>query len=116
MQGTTGILQYVGDCVEARSEGVAALGRAPHYSSSTRAAYRWKGQWRRSAERRYKVPWERCPAIPGADGRKIWRRIAIRRYDTVGFVPHADYLIIDSNFCQARVANLKSLLGLRDAC
>jgi hypothetical protein len=49
-------------------------------------------------------------AIRGAKGMEIWRRIAIRRYETVGFVPHADYLNIDSNFCQARVANLKSLL------
>jgi hypothetical protein len=41
------------------------------------------------------------PAIPGANGMKMWRRIAIRRYDAVAFVPHGDYLSIGSNFCQA---------------
>jgi hypothetical protein len=55
--------------------------------------------------RPFRVPWKRRPAMPGANGMPIWRRIAIRRYDTVAFVPHADYLIIDSNFCQAPVAN-----------
>jgi hypothetical protein len=39
-----------------------------------------------------------------ANGMKSWRRIAIRRYGCLAFVPHADYLIIDSNFCQALVA------------
>jgi hypothetical protein len=34
------------------------------------------------------------------------RRIAIRRDGCAAFVPHADYLIIGSNFCQAPVANL----------
>jgi hypothetical protein len=34
--------------MEACAESVAALGRAPHYSGSTRAAQRWKGQWRLS--------------------------------------------------------------------
>jgi len=49
-------------------------------------------------------------AIRNAAGRsansmKEWRRIAIRRYGYFAFVPHADYLIIGSNFCQALVAN-----------
>jgi len=30
--------QYIGDCLDACGESVAALGRAPHYSGSTRAA------------------------------------------------------------------------------
>jgi hypothetical protein len=45
------------------------------------------------------------PAIPRAKASKKWRRIAIRRYGCVVFVPHANYLIIGSNFCQALVAN-----------
>jgi hypothetical protein len=33
-----GNAQYIGDCLEACGESVAALGRAPHYSGSTRTA------------------------------------------------------------------------------
>jgi hypothetical protein len=42
---------------------VAALGRAPHYSGSTRVAQRWKEQWRLSAESRYAVSWKRCRTL-----------------------------------------------------
>jgi hypothetical protein len=42
-----------------------------------------------------------CQPGRGAVGMKRWRRIFIRRYGQVAFVPHAYYLIIGSNFCQA---------------
>jgi len=46
-----------------------------------------------------------CPFLGFAgDGMKIRRRIAISG-GCIAFVPHADYLIIASNFCQALVAN-----------
>jgi hypothetical protein len=41
-----------------------------------------------------------------AGSMKRRRRIAIRRYGCFAFVPHADYLIIGSNFCQGLAANL----------
>jgi 23S rRNA (cytosine1962-C5)-methyltransferase len=37
---------------------VAALGRAPHYSSLTQPAQRPESQWRLSAESRYEAPWK----------------------------------------------------------
>jgi hypothetical protein len=58
--------------------------------------------------RPFRFPWKRPPAIPRAKAIKSWRRIAIRRYDHFTFVPHAHYSIIDSNFCQAPVANPQS--------
>jgi hypothetical protein len=52
------------------------------------------------------VPWERRLAIPRAKGMEQRRRIAIRRYGCFAFVPHAGYLSIDSNFCQARAVEI----------